>query len=69
MQKQLDKDIDVLDLTNWEKDKLNSLQLNTIGEVLQAPEIKLKEAYYVGDKRARRIHNTAQAAVYEYLLG
>lgn len=66
---QLAKPIDVLDLTDWQKSKLAELSLSTVGEVLQATEEKLKEAFYVGDVRARRMRNAALAAVFEYLSG
>ncbi|MNS10817.1 hypothetical protein D3C72_423400 [compost metagenome] len=66
---QLQKPIDVLDLTSWQKEKLRELQLNSVGDVLNASEEKLKEATYVGDVRARRMRNAAVAAVLEYLSG
>ncbi|MFI8651567.1 DUF4470 domain-containing protein [Bacillus amyloliquefaciens] len=67
--KQLDNPISDLDLTSWEISSIESLGLNTIGDILAAPETKLQSAYYVGEKRARRIRNVAIAAVYEYLSG
>lgn len=66
---QLAKSLDVLDLTSWQKEKLNELGLITVGDVLNASEEKLKEASYVGDVRARRMRNAAIAAVLEYLSG
>ena len=69
LERQLAKPIEVLDITNWQKDRLYSMDLNTIGDVLQATETKLQQAYYVGEKRARRMRNAAIAAVYEYLSG
>ncbi len=66
---QLDKSVDVLDITDWQKAKLHELELETVGQVLEATEAKLKEASYVGDKRARRMRNAAVAAVLEYLSG
>lgn len=69
LQKQLDKSIDVLDITDWQKDKLCSLKLYTIENVLRETETKLREIHYVGEKRARRMHNAAITAVYEYLSG
>jgi len=59
----------VLDLSPWQKEALKSIQMNTIRDILQANEEKLKEAYYVGDKRARRMKSAALASVYEYLNG
>jgi ERCC4-type nuclease len=58
-----------LDITEWQKERLKSMDLNSVGDVLRATETKLREAYYVGEKRARRMRNAAIAAVYEYLLG
>ncbi len=69
LQQQLKKPIAVLDLTDWQKDKLVELKLSTVGDVLNATEEKLKEAMYVGDVRARRMRNAALAAVMEYLSG
>ncbi|WP_099192685.1 ORC-CDC6 family AAA ATPase [Tepidibacter mesophilus] len=69
LQKQLNKSIDCLDLTYWQKQKLREVNLLTIAEVLKAPETKLMEAYYVGTVKARQIKNSALAAVYEYLSG
>lgn len=66
---QLAKYINVLDLSYWQKSKLSELGLRTVGDVLHATEEKLKEAYYVGDVRARRMRNAAIASVWEYLSG
>ncbi len=66
---QLVKPVAVLDITEWQKNKLIKLGLNTIGDVLRSTETTLRKAYYVGEKRARRMRNAAIAAVYEYLSG
>ena len=66
---QLDRPANVLDLTAWQLEKLTELDLNTVRDVLNATEAKLKEANYIGDKRARRMRNAAVAAVLEYLSG
>ena len=66
---QLAKPIEVLDLTDWQKEKLRELELASIGDVLEATEEQLKLARYVGDVRARRMKNAAVAAVLEYLSG
>lgn len=66
---QLDRPATVLDLTAWQLEKLAELGLNTVRDVLNATEKKLKEANYVGDVRARRMRNAAVAAVLEYLSG
>jgi hypothetical protein len=69
LRRQLEKSIDVLDITGWQRDGLRSLGINTIGEVLHATETKLQRIAYVGEKRSRRMRNAAIAAVYEYLSG
>jgi len=66
---QLDKPASVLDVTPWQKEKLTELGLFTVRDVLSTTEEKLKEAYYVGDVRARHMRNAAVAAVLEYLSG
>ncbi len=66
---QLDKPATVLDLTPWQLEKLKELGLQTVRDVLNSTEEKLKEANYVGDVRARRMRNAAIAAVLEYLSG
>lgn len=67
--RELNKSIDVLDLTVWQRDVLKQIGINTIKDVLTVSESDLKKAYYVGDKRSRRVRNTALASVYEYLNG
>lgn len=69
LRRQLDKSIEVLDITQWQQKGLRQLGLTTIGEVLHATETKLREISYVGEKRSRRMRNTAMAAVFEYLSG
>jgi hypothetical protein len=66
---QFDKSIDCLDLTDWQKDKLHSVSIHTIGELACASESTVMEAYYVGEVRARQMQNAAYAALFEYLLG
>ena len=58
-----------LDLTPWQIDKIRSVSINTIGELLGADESALMKASYIAGKRARSIKNAAYAAVYEFLLG
>jgi len=65
----LSKPITHLDLTQWQKDKLHEVEIYTIGQVLEASEEKLMEAYYVAETRSRQMKNSAIAAVYEYLVG
>lgn len=69
MATKLAQDINVLDLSPNMREKLHNISLNTIKDVLEAPEDKLKEAHYVGDIRARRMKRIALNSVYEYLIG
>lgn len=66
---QLAKSIDLLDLTAWQKEKLHSISIHTIGELIMATEEAVMQAYYVGTVRARQMKNSAFAAAFEYLLG
>ena len=69
LKRQLDKQLDVLDITDWQRTKLHELGLSTVGDVLLASESELQTLSYVGEKRSRRIRNAAMAAVFEYLSG
>lgn len=69
LQRTLEQPIEVLDITEWQKEQLQSMDLHLVGDVLRATESMLQEAHYVGEKRARRMRNAAIAAVYEYLSG
>lgn len=69
LREQLAKSNIVLDITAWQRAKLNELGLSTVGDVLSASEDGLKKAHYVGDKRARQMRNAAMASVLEYLSG
>jgi hypothetical protein len=69
LRRQLAKSLDLLDITDYQRDALHTLGLETIGEVLGATEMQLQELRYVGEIRARRIRNAAIAAVYEFLSG
>jgi hypothetical protein len=69
LQEQLTKDISQLDLANWQITELRKIHINNIGDILRATETKLREMYYVGEKRARRIKSAAMASVLEYLSG
>jgi hypothetical protein len=67
---QLMQSIDVLDLTNWQKDKLKGVGVNTIESLLAFNEEDLIEKIYnVGPVRARTIKNAAIAELLEYLSG
>lgn len=69
LEAKLSQNIRVLDLSENMKRKLCEIGLQTIKDVLCAPEEKIKEAYYVGTKRARWMKNIALTSVYEYLIG
>ena len=69
LQIQFAKNIDVLELTEWQKKKMHEIQVDTIGDLISATEEKLKQAKYIADVRARNIKNAGIAAVCEYLLG
>lgn len=69
LSEQLEKDISILDITQWQISKLRGLKINKISELLDTPESKLMTAPYVAEKRARTIKNATYAAVFEYLLG
>ena len=69
LKKHLEKSVDQLDLTDWQKQKLHEISISTIGELIAATENQLKQAKYIADIRAREIKNAGIAAVFEYLLG
>jgi hypothetical protein len=70
LREQLEKSIDYVDITEYQNGKLKEAGLCTVGSVLRTTEQYLIENIdYVGEKRARRIKNAAEAAVLEYLSG
>lgn len=69
LSRELEKPIDVLDLSSWQIEALKSIEILTVKNILQVTESHLKTAYYVGEKRARRVRSAALASVYEYLNG
>lgn len=66
---QLEKSVQVLDLSFHQKTALDSLQIKSIGEALSSPESHYRNAHYIGPVRARKIKNTVEAAALEYLSG
>ena len=68
LQNQLNKDIKVLDISSRMKDKLRKIGVNTVREVMEAPESKLMQAHYVGQVRSRNMKTAAMNSVYEYLI-
>lgn len=69
LQKQLQRPVEVLDLTTWQRGKLLERGLSTVGHVLSATEEQLQQSYYVGPVRSRQMINSAVASVFEYLSG
>ncbi len=65
----LARPIDVLDLTQYQKEALRSIDISTIGKALLSGEADFQRAQYIGPKRSRRIMNVATSAVLEYLSG
>ncbi|MEG3632463.1 hypothetical protein [Micromonospora palythoicola] len=69
LQARLQAPIGLLDITDFQRQKLHELNLDTIGKVLESNEQTFRRAHYVGAIRARRMRNAAVAAVLEYLSG
>lgn len=65
----ISQNVCVLDLSAKMIEKLREIGLITVKDVLIASEDKIKEAYYVGDVRARTMKRAALTSVYEYLIG
>lgn len=63
----LSRPIDELQLTDWQKDNLKKINVNTIKDLLLIEESDLKKIYYVGDYKSRQMKNIAMAAMFEYL--
>ncbi|WLR51083.1 hypothetical protein LC040_18210 [Bacillus tianshenii] len=63
----LQKNIDVLDLPDWQINELKHVGILTIKDVLTASENTFRQIYMVGEVRARRIKSAAISGVYEYL--
>jgi hypothetical protein len=66
----LSQSIDILDLSEWQKNKLREHNLLTIQQVLDTSEADMQNMMrYVGEKRARRMRNAAITEFLEYLSG
>lgn len=63
----IERSVDVLDLTEWQKNSIKGIGINTIKDLLIIDEARLKEIPYVGNYRSRIMKNSALAAMYEYL--
>jgi hypothetical protein len=68
-QAQLDKPVNVLDITDFQKLALVQVRLDTIGKALRATEADFQAADYIGPIRSRRMKNAVVASVLEYLSG
>lgn len=66
---QLDRSVDLLDLTAFARKKCKELGYDTVRKILAASETDLQKAKQVGPVRSRRVMNTATAAVMEHLSG
>ena len=70
VKKQLQQGIDALDLTDWQKEKLQGVGVTTIESLLSLQEEYLiHNIYQVGAIRARTMKNAATAELLEYLSG
>lgn len=70
LESMLKKPIDVLTLTEWQKEKLKSASINTINDLYGLKEEDLiKKIYNVGPARARVMMNAANAELLEYISG
>lgn len=69
LQAQLDKPVNVLDITEFQKQALVQVKLDTIGKALRATESDFQAADYIGPVRSRRMKNAVVASVLEYLSG
>lgn len=67
--RELDKSIDVLDLTEFQKTALKSVGIDTVRKALQSSEQDFQKAGYIGPVRSRKMMNIASASVLEYLSG
>ncbi|AFY48422.1 hypothetical protein Nos7524_2586 [Nostoc sp. PCC 7524] len=66
----LQKSINYLSLTDWQKSKLIENEFHTINDVLYVTEQDIiNKIYGVGEVKARRIQNAAVAEILEYLSG
>lgn len=67
---QLKKPVSKLDLTRWQKNKLNGIGINTLEELLESTEDYLKsKLHQVGPQRARTMKNSATAELLETISG
>lgn len=65
----LSKSINVLDLSEHQRNALIEMGITTIGEAMNANEQIFQKAKYIGPKRSRKMMNVVAAAALEYLSG
>ncbi|MCK8497231.1 DNA-directed RNA polymerase subunit alpha C-terminal domain-containing protein [Myxococcus fulvus] len=65
----LDKDIDVLDLSDRIKTRLRENGFNTVRKVFEATPQQIDAIPFIGDKRLREVRSAVEAAVDEYFAG
>lgn len=69
LRSQLERSIDVLDISQALKVRLEDAELLTLRDILEADEDQLEQkVHYVGEVRARIILNSAKAVILEYLM-
>jgi len=69
LSRQLDKPVEVLDITEYQKQEMHKIGLDTVGTALRASENEFQKIMWVGPKRSRRMKNVVVASVLEYLSG
>jgi len=65
----LDKDIDVLDLSQAIKDRLRDKNFLTVRQLFEATDAELDEVGYIGEVRITLIRNAVSVAVDEFIAG
>lgn len=69
LKKIMDKSVSELDLTDFLIDKVKSIGIETIRDILTKEEKNLQQAYGIGPVKARRIFKTAYNATIEFISG
>ncbi|NFP90180.1 hypothetical protein [Clostridium sporogenes] len=65
----LEKSVDELDITQFQKDTIKQARFYTLGDILKGSEKKLQQAYGIGEIKSRRIFNITLNAAIEYISG
>lgn len=69
LERQLQRPLEVLDISEWQRSLLRDAGMNCIRDLLSADEAGLQQIRHVGPIRSRRIINEAMSAVLEYVSG